>query len=291
MMLHEILIALRDRGHEVRVFDLGRHSGSFEGVEIVPVDTGKAQIAHEWADVVITQTNASTNASLNFGNRCPIVYINHEPKNFQSELPRGQRGLLVVFNSVWSCTQTNYSGNHLILPPPVDPNKYKTTRGNRITLVNLNQIKGGDIFWQLALALPDHQFLGVIGGYGHQIRSKTTPPNVKILETTTDMKSVYSQSRIVIMPSKIESYGRVGVEAFASGIPVIASPTDGLREALGDAGIFVSSRNVEHWVKEIKRLDNDDQYNEASSRAYQRSNELDPIHTLDKLEQAIFSLT
>ena len=289
-MLHEILTDLRDRGHEVRVFDLSRHAGTFDGVEIVGVDGRQIQTAREWADVVITQTRASENASRHFGDRCPIVYINHEPKNFSSELPRGQMRSLVVFNSVWGANQINYSGNQLIVPPPVHPNKYNTTRGDRITLVNLNQNKGGDIFWQLALALQDHQFLGVIGAYGHQITSKTTPHNVKILETTPDMRSVYSQSRIVIMPSKIETYGRVGVEAFASGIPVIASPTHGLREALGDAGIFVSSRNVEQWVKEIKRLDNDDQYNEASSRACQRSNELDPIHTLDKLEQAILSL-
>ena len=290
MMLHEILIGLRDRGHEVRVFDLRRYSGTFEGVEIVGLEAGKEQIAYEWADVVITQTRASKNASHHFANRCPIVYINHDPKEFSSELPNSQKGVLAVFNSVWACNQINYSGDHVIVPPPVHPERYKSTRGDRITLVNLNQNKGGDIFWQLALALPDHHFLGVIGSYGHQITSRTMPVNVKIHETTTDMRSIYEQSRIVIMPSKIETYGRVGVEAFASGIPVIASPTDGLREALGDAGIFVLSRNVDDWVKEIKRLDDDDQYNEASSRAYQRSNELDPIHTLDKLEKAILSL-
>ncbi|MFE4971343.1 glycosyltransferase [Kitasatospora sp. NPDC056651] len=50
---------------------------------------------------------------------------------------------------------------------------------------------------------------------------------------------VYARSRVVLMPSSHESWGRVGVEAFASGIPVIAHPTPGLAECLGHAGIYV----------------------------------------------------
>jgi glycosyltransferase involved in cell wall biosynthesis len=168
--------------------------------------------------------------------------------------------------------------------------KYKTKRGERITLVNLNQNKGGDIFWQLVQALPNHLFLGVEGSYGHQIKSSRPPANVEIQSTTTDMRSVYSRSRIVLMPSKIETYGRVAVEAFASGIPVIASPTVGLKEALGDAGIFVSSRRVEDWVEQILRLNNPDEYASASGLAYKRSAELHPSKSLDNFEESLFLL-
>jgi glycosyltransferase involved in cell wall biosynthesis len=290
MMLHEILIGMRQRGHEVRVFDLRRYSGTFEGIEIVPLNAGRETEAYEWADVVITQTNGSHNAAMHFASRCPIVYINHDPKDLLKELPRNQKGLLVVFNSLWASRQFNLSFDQIVMPPPVHPEKYRTEKGNRITLVNMNQNKGGDIFWQLVLALPNHEFLGVEGAYGHQIKSKTTPVNVKIEPMTSDMKSVYSQSRIVIMPSKVETYGRVGVEAFASGIPVIASPTDGLKEALGDAGIFVASRNVSDWVEEIQRLDDLDAYQTASKLAYQRSEQLNPRGVLDAFEDALVSL-
>ncbi|WP_262928542.1 glycosyltransferase family 4 protein [Streptomyces sp. CBMA152] len=47
---------------------------------------------------------------------------------------------------------------------------------------------------------------------------------------------VYSRSRVILMPSLYESWGRVAVEAFASGIPVIAHTTPGLVESMGEAG-------------------------------------------------------
>jgi len=291
MMLHEILVGLQARGHETRVFDLRRGSTIFEGVEVVPLLAGREIEAYEWADVVLTQTSASHIAGHHFNKRCPVVYINHDPKAYFAEVPRQCRSLLSVFNSEWGLKVVEPISESLVLQPPVDPAKYKTERGERITLVNLNQNKGGDIFWQLVEALPHHRFLGVEGAYGHQIKSSRPPANVEIQPTTTDMRSVYAQSRIVIMPSKIETYGRVAIEAFASGIPVVASLTDGLKEALGDAGIFVPSRRVEDWVEQIVKLDEPAEYASASQLAYKRSDELHPSKSLDKFEEALFSLS
>ena len=42
------------------------------------------------------------------------------------------------------------------------------------------------------------------------------------------------------MPSQEETWGRVAIEAISSGIPVIANPTEGLREALDYCGIYIS---------------------------------------------------
>ncbi|MFI1769152.1 glycosyltransferase family 4 protein [Streptomyces sp. NPDC020800] len=59
---------------------------------------------------------------------------------------------------------------------------------------------------------------------------------------------VYSRSRVMLMPSLYESWGRVAVEAFASGIPVIAHPTPGLVESLGEAGIFAYRDDLNAWT-------------------------------------------
>ena len=290
MMLHEILLDLQTKGHEVRVFDLRHSSTIFENIEVVSVYAGKETEAYEWADVVLTQTSATHNANRLFSKRCPVVYINHDPTAYSAEVPRQCQSLLSVFNSEWASKVVQPISESFVLQPPVDPAKYKTERGECITLVNLNQNKGGHIFWQLVEALPNHRFLGVEGSYGHQIKSSRPPANVEIQSTTTDMRSVYSRSRIVIMPSKIETYGRIAIEAFASGIPVIASPTVGLKEALGDAGIFVSSRRVEDWVEQISKLNDPNEYASASELAYKRSAELHPSKSLDKFEESLFLL-
>jgi glycosyltransferase involved in cell wall biosynthesis len=87
---------------------------------------------------------------------------------------------------------------------------------------------------------------------------------------------VYARTRILLMPSDYESWGRVGVEAVASGIPVIAHPTEGLTESLGPAGTFCDRDNVDVWQKAIEMLDDPAVYRAASRRAKARSKALDP---------------
>jgi len=69
------------------------------------------------------------------------------------------------------------------------------------------------------------------------------------------------------MPSEYESWGRVGVEAMASGIPVIAHPTPGLQESLGDAGVFVDRNDIDGWERAIRRLLTPRAYGTASKKA------------------------
>ena len=43
---------------------------------------------------------------------------------------------------------------------------------------------------------------------------------MRVVDHTTDMRSVYAQTRVLLVPSVYESYGRVALEAAASGIPL-----------------------------------------------------------------------
>ncbi|MFI7020964.1 glycosyltransferase [Streptomyces sp. NPDC050164] len=62
------------------------------------------------------------------------------------------------------------------------------------------------------------------------------------------------------------------VEALASGIPVIAHPTPGLREALGDAGTFVDRADYRAWGNTIRDLyRTGDPRAEATAAALERS--------------------
>ncbi|MDI6023525.1 glycosyltransferase [Leucobacter sp. UT-8R-CII-1-4] len=61
---------------------------------------------------------------------------------------------------------------------------------------------------------------------------------------------------LVLVPSHSETYGLVALEAAASGVPVIAAATGGLREAVidGETGVLLESDEPEVWASEIERL-------------------------------------
>jgi glycosyltransferase involved in cell wall biosynthesis len=66
----------------------------------------------------------------------------------------------------------------------------------------------------------------------------------------------------------------VGPEAMCSGIPVVASPTPGLRESLGDAGIFVDTSNLNAWFEAVRALQDPSAWQEASLKALSRAEQL-----------------
>lgn len=165
----------------------------------------------------------------------------------------------------------------VIVRPIVDPEEYAiSTSREYITLVNLwdgdgkTMSKGPHTFYHLAYRFPQYKFLGLAGGYGEQVIKDL--PNVTIVENTPRIKEeVYARTKIVLMPSLYESYGRVTVEAAASGIPSILSPTPGLKEAMGDAALYAEPSDYAMWGKHLSHLMTPRGYNRYSKLASERS--------------------
>ncbi len=76
----------------------------------------------------------------------------------------------------------------------------------------------------------------------------------------------------------------MAIEAAASGIPVVAAATPGLKEALGPAGIFCERDNLDAWVTEIRRLrDSPLAYEQASRAISRRVAALEPTEQLERM--------
>lgn len=196
---------------------------------------------------------------------------------------------LVVFNSAWIAELERWEGDQITIHPVVEPQYYRCERGDKITLVNPTPGKGAATFKALAKQMLDREFLAVEGGYGEQI-VKASYENVEWMAHTPNITKVFRQTRVLLMPSDYESYGRVGIEAACAGIPTICHPTPGLTEAFGDAGIFIDRNDIAAWHNEIERLFNDDlYYRKRSDQVLKLAASLDPESEFDRLEQAFIN--
>ncbi|MCF7907754.1 MAG: glycosyltransferase [Candidatus Omnitrophica bacterium] len=87
--------------------------------------------------------------------------------------------------------------------------------------------------------------------------------NVEFIGFKKDIEDALSKARVLIAPSVIEeSFGRVVIEAFACGVPVIASNLGGFKEIIeqGKDGILVEPKNSEAIGQAILQLVKDPQY-------------------------------
>ncbi|QXC59334.1 glycosyltransferase [Aquihabitans sp. G128] len=264
---HACLSHMTQRGHHVDVvtrLSTG-YAYDLDGVHVHP---GASMDAFDRPDVVLSHLGDDHAADgWAFERLVPSVRMVHGSSPENAAHLAATRPALAVYNSESLACEVGHPG--IVVRPPFDPEDVRTTPGPMVTLVNLAEAKGGALFWELARSMPEAQFLGVRGGYGLQVSNKSK--NATVIAPTMDMANdVYGRTRILLMPSERETWGMVGVEAMCSGIPVIAHPTPGLRESLGDAGIFLDRADVEGWRSAIRSLLDAPSWAAASARASAR---------------------
>ncbi|MGW4493747.1 glycosyltransferase family 4 protein [Streptomyces sp. NPDC004376] len=307
-MLVSMLRPLVERGHDVSVW-LSRYGQAhqeytYRGIRVVPLESRlDYPTAVRRADVLMAhlETVPST-ASLARGFGKPLVVLCHNTHRptFRDMAAGGTA--LAVYNSQWMQAEANLffaeypdsirPASSLIVRPPVFADEYATKPGKAVTLINCNEAKGGNVLAALAERMPDTEFLAVRGAYGEQILPDL--PNVTVLDHVRgeDMREqVYARTRVLLMPSSYESWGRAGCEAMASGIPVVAHPTPGLCESLGEAGLFVDRNDIGGYEAVLRKLAAPAEYRLASKRAKARSAELDSAADLAGWCAAVEALT
>ena len=294
-MLHPMLAALAARGHAVQVHlsrpePAHRQPRELDGVRVYPDGTHPViprpdVYVSQLRDVPVTAARAR-------GYGVPLVVIQHGTLH---PVPRDRvaaNPALTVFNSQWMMEQSGSPERSIVIHPPVVAETYQTDPGDLVTMVNLTGPKGAGLFWEVAGRMPETGFLAVRGWYAEQdIRDL---PNVTVLEHLDGRlmrDQVYARTRILLVPSGYESWGRVATEAMCSGIPVIAHKAEGgLAENLGDAAIWADRDDPEEWVRQIRRLAEPEAWAQASQACRERFAGLDPAADLERWCGAVEAL-
>lgn len=183
----------------------------------------------------------------------------------------------------------------LHLPSTVIPHRilfdnYRVAgKGTKAVHIGINHKKGIHISIQLARSLPRIPFLFVESwpltrSEFKAIRQETESlSNVTIMRRTNNMKKVYSQAKVLLAPSQWEEcWGRVATEAQISGIPVLASDSGGLTEAVGPGGIIVGRKEPLHiWKSALMEIWHHHSYYQQAALEHSQRDEIAPAYLLE----------
>jgi glycosyltransferase involved in cell wall biosynthesis len=165
---------------------------------------------------------------------------------------------------------------HVVYPCPETSFGVVADPHGCITMINPHRVKGLETFIEVARRMPAEKFLLVeswkltdpgLAALGKQLASA---PNVRFLRRVSDMRQIYGQTKLLLVPSVWEEgFGMVAVEAQSCRIPVVASARGGLPESVGDGGLLIDDYlDADAWVGAIGDILNDaGRYDDYAIRA------------------------
>lgn len=313
--LHDIDLAteLQNRGHQVVFLTIlaptvGYNGGTYRGFRYLHYTAGASYL--ETSDIMVTPHSPILPDVRKINSRGydrPIVATCHFDGNYNSV--RGPTGpaswaeMLLFVNDVM---EENFRAN--IAPWPRQIVKTEVVRpilhrnkivinepfvGDCVTLINANQNKGQAVFIDMARKMPQQKFLGVLPYYG-ELQVAQAPSNIEWVKFDDDIRNILRRTRILVMPSYYESFGRVGVEAMANGIPVLYSKpalksqypggsTEGIETWIRPAGVACDRDNTDEWVTAIQGLDDPVVYAAKSAEARQHIEVMDVFSEVTRI--------
>lgn len=317
MMAHHILRWFAEREHEIVVltpitmFPLGLTEMNLEGVKVLPFETPDFMDHIRSADILLTHLDMSTRVTKwakEVGRPC--VHIIHNPYSLATWKFKDGDIDLAIFNSEWICKNPQpLQVPSTVVYPPVFKKDYffkeiDHSRREFVTLINRNTNKGGRFVADITARMPHRFFMLVRGAYPPD--DQWCPPHPNVLDqghTANVRDDVYRRTKILLVPSLMETWGRVAIEALWAGIPVIANSLcaePGLQESLSDAALWAPRHapygtpdDVAEWVKTINLLDNNQElYEQQVQKGYARAEYLErkTVQQLEALEQQFFSI-
>ena len=154
-----------------------------------------------------------------------------------------------------------------------DPEVAAARKGRMVLLTTGRLIPRKGVAWFVTNVLPQRDVLYVVvgGGRDHdRIKQAAADAGVTdklLLIWQPDQERLYklfAAADVFVMPNipipnDVEGFGIVGIEAAASGLPVVASRLEGIPDAVvdGESGVLVEPANADAYVAAIEKLQTD----------------------------------
>jgi glycosyltransferase involved in cell wall biosynthesis len=289
--LHDIDlgIELQKRGHQVVFLTIkipkeGYNGGTYRGFRFMHYSAASSFLdsSEVWIcpHAPILPDVRKLNAK---GYNRPIVATCHYDGNYNTVRHEGGASWSEMLMFINGIMEVNYRKH--IAPWPGQIRRTETIRplihrdkieitepfhGDCITLVNANQNKGVYVFLELARRMPNRKFLGVLPYYGER-NLPPSPGNIEWVPFNDDIRTILKRTRVLLVPSYYESFGRIAIEAMLNRIPVLYSTpnknsiypggsTEGLHEWIQPVGIPCNRDVVDEWIQAIEYLDDNEAY-------------------------------
>lgn len=155
----------------------------------------------------------------------------------------------------------------------------------------LTRQKGADILIQALAGLKEGRIFIVGDGEERGRLEKLAEdlgmaPRISFLGSRSDVPEILAASDCFILPSRWEGLGIVVMEAMTSGLPVIASGVDGIKEIVadGETGILVKPGDIQALGRAIQSMAKDlPLRRKLSENSIRRSSEFSIERHVDKL--------
>lgn len=208
--------------------------------------------------------------------RRPLAVLVHLPLGVESpDLDAGETAVLraaasVIATSPWTARQLRGRVTDVVVAVPgTDPAPLAAGSDGAHQLLCLGAIsptKGQDLLVEALAALPGHPWrLELVGPTGRApafvaglratIADRGLAGRVRLPGPCTgpDLDRIWDATDLLVAFSRVETYGMVVTEAFARGIPVIASAVGGLPETVANGGVLTPPEDVPALVATMHR--------------------------------------
>jgi glycosyltransferase involved in cell wall biosynthesis len=117
-----------------------------------------------------------------------------------------------------------------------------------------------------------------------EILNKKLDNNVRMLGFQSNPYKYMKNSKILIMTSLYEGIPMCALEGMSFGLPIIATPTDGLVEIIDqNVNGFYSNKNDELCSKIVELLKNKSKYKKMSVNALEKAREINDVKHYKKI--------
>jgi len=289
--LHRTLLALDE---DVIVLTRTDEPYELEGIRVLGINTPDVlniaadptpiarQLVDVGARVVIAQNELSRPATL----ACRMVSLTsivsvHTPPKYGKNIRAGVRTAdAAVYNTRAAAIEWGEPRALVVHPPvgPLPPAPATLPPGDAYTVLSSLLNKGIEVVLELAARMPRQRFIVVRSpaepthGISDLEERVAALPNVELHPRVTPeevAERYFSQTRILLVPSRYETYGMSAIEAAGYGIPTVHVDTPHVREGIGVAAQLVPALDTAATLAGIERIEAD--YPRAVARARERA--------------------